>query len=150
SAVSVEPDYPMALLYRGNLRAAAGDTAHALADLDLAQRRYAGEWLASAAAGFAALLRRDTTGAIAAARAWDPLPAPWDAAGVGPGVYAGPAELWLATGHRTEAMDSWEAQPRSAKRYWVMLDAAAKDTTLARDSRFQRLLTATAPPPAWR
>ena len=150
SAVSVEPDYPMGPLYRGILRAAAADTAGALADFDLVKRRFAGEWLASAAAGFAGLLRRDTTAAVAAAQAWDAAAAPWFTSGGSLAVYVDPADLWLAIGRRTEAMDSWEIQPRSAVRYWVMRDAAVRDPALASDPRFQRLLAATAPPPEFR
>jgi hypothetical protein len=150
SAVSVEPDYPMGLLYRGILRAAVADTVGALADLGAVERRLPGEWLAHAAAGFAALLRRDTTAAVAAARAWDALAAPWYAAGVGNSVYVGTADLWLAIGRRTEAMDSWERQPRAARRYWAMRDAAARDPVFANDPRFQRLLAATTPPPEFR
>ena len=150
SAVSVEPDYPMGLLYRGILRTALADTAGALADLGAVERRLPGEWLAHAAAGFAALLRRDTAAAVAAARAWDALAAPWYAAGVGSSVYVGPADLWIAIGRRTEAMDSWERQPRAAKRYWNMRDAAARDPVLANDPRFQHLLAASAPPPEFR
>jgi TolB-like protein/tetratricopeptide (TPR) repeat protein len=150
SAVSVEPDYPMGLLYRGILRAAHADSAGALADLAAAQRRLPGEWLAQAAAGFAALLRGDTATAIVAARAWDAFMQPWYAAGIGNSVYLGPDDLWVAAGRRGEAMDCWERQPRSAKRYWNMRDAAARDPVLAGDPRFQRLLAATAPPPEYR
>jgi TolB-like protein len=150
SAVSVEPDYPMGRLYRGILKAAAGDTAGALADLAVTERRYAGEWLADAAAGFAALLRRDTVAAVASARAWDAAAAPWFGVGIGVVVYVGPDDLWLALGRRADAMDSWERQPRSAKRYWIMRDAASRDPLLAADPRFQRLLAATVPPPGYR
>jgi TolB-like protein len=150
SAVSVEPDYPMGLLYRGVLRSAAADTAGALADFTAVVRRLPGEWLALAAGGFAALLRRDTAGAVSAARSWDAVMAPWYAVGVGNSVYIGPDDLWIAAGRRAEAMDCWERQPRSAKRYWNMRDAAARDPVLASDPRFQRLLAATTPPSEFR
>lgn len=150
SAVSVEPDYPMGLLYRGFLRAAGADTAGALADFAAVIRRLPGEWLALAAGGFAALLRRDTATAVSAARSWETVMAPWYAAGVGNSVYMGPDDLWIAAGRRTEAMDCWEHQPASAKRYWNMRDAAARDPALASDPRFQRLLAATTPPSEFR
>jgi TolB-like protein len=150
SAVSVEPDYPMGLLYRGILRAGSADTVGALADFAAVVRRLPGEWLALAAGGFAALLRRDTAGAVSAARNWDTVMAPWYAAGVGDFVYIGPDDLWIAAGRRAEAMDCWERQPRSAKRYWNMRDAAARDPALASEPRFQRLLAATAPPSEFR
>jgi tetratricopeptide (TPR) repeat protein len=150
SAVSVEPDYPMGLLYRGILRTALADTVGALADFGAVERRLPGEWLAHAAAGFAARLRRDTAAVVSEARAWDALMAPWYAAGVGRSVYLDPADLWIAIGRRTEAMDNWELQPPSARRYWTMRDAAARDPAFASDPRFQRLLAATTPPPEFR
>jgi len=150
SAVAVEPDYPMGLLYRGFLRAARADTAAALADFGAVDRRLPGEWLALAAGGFAALLRRDTASALGAARRWDAVMAPWYGAGVGNNVYIGPDDLWLAAGRRTEAMNSWERQPPSVKRYWIMRDAAARDPVLASDARFQQLLAATTPPSEFR
>jgi hypothetical protein len=76
--------------------------------------------------------------------------APWYAAGVGNSVFMGPDDLWIATGRRAEAMDCWERQPPSAKRYWNMRDAAARDPALASDPRFRRLLAATTPPPEFR
>jgi adenylate cyclase len=150
SAVSVEPDYPMGLLFRGILRAARADTAGALADFGAVERRLPGEWLAYAAAGFGAELRGDTAAAVAAARAWDASMAPWYAVGGGRSVYLDPADLWIAIGRRTGAMDNWELRPPSAMRYWTMRDAAARDPLLAADPRFQRLLAATAPPPEFR
>ena len=150
SLVSVEPDYPMGLLYRGVLRSAAADTAGALADFTAVVRRLPGEWLALAAGGYAALLRGDSAAAAAAARSWDAVMAPWYAAGLGNSVYLGPDDLWIAAGRRAEAMDCWERQPPSVKRYWTMRDAAARDTALASDSRFQRLLAATTPPSEFR
>jgi tetratricopeptide (TPR) repeat protein len=145
SAISVEPDYPMGLLYRGFLRVGAADTGGALADFAAVARRLPGGWLALAAGGFAALLRHDTAATVAAARAWDTVMAPWYAVGVGNSVYIGPDDLWLAAGRRAEAMDSWERQPRSVKRYWIMRDAAAHDPALGGDPRFQRLLALTTP-----
>jgi hypothetical protein len=47
-------------------------------------------------------------------------------------------------------MDSWERQPRAARRYWAMRDAAARDPALASDPRLQRLLAATTPAPEFR
>ena len=150
SAVAVEPDYPMGLMYRGLLRAAAADTAQALEDFASVGRRLPGEWLALAAGGYAALLRGDSAAAVAAARAWEAVMAPWYAAGIGNSVYLGPDDLWTALGRRAAAMDCWERQPRSAKRYWTMRDAAARDPALAADPRFQHLLAATTPPPEFR
>ncbi len=150
SAVSAEPDYPMGRLYRGLLRVQARDTNGAMADFTAVERRQAGEWTAVAAAGFAALLRGDTAGAVAAAREWDARTAPWYAVGIGNNVYIGPEDLWLAAGRRSEAMDSWGQQPRSVKRYWIMKDAAAQDPVLAADPRFQAMLQETLPPPEYR
>jgi hypothetical protein len=140
----------MGHLYRGLLRATRGDTAGALADYASVVQRLQGEWLATAATGFAALLRGDTAAAVVAAHAWDAVVAPWYAAGMNGFVYLRPDDLWLAMGHRTEAMDDWEHQRPAVKRYWIMREAAARDTVLANDPRFQRLLAATTPPPEFR